>query len=133
MAGPVHPNSFVLVLEATIDHIYAAAHAACLDNELAAQATRRVLVADPSGRPDALAARGAMLVAGQAPLYAALDADDRDAMVLARALGWKTDRIAHQLDTTPSEINARIRRGLRALMPQREHVGAAAALNPCSC
>ena len=133
MAAPVHPNSFLVVLEATVDRVYAAAHAACLDNELAAQATRRALVADPSGRPDALAARGAMLVAGQAPFYAALDADDRDAIVLARALGWKTDRIANQLDTTPSEINARIGRGLRALMPQREGSGAASALSPSSC
>jgi hypothetical protein len=125
MARGGSPHSVRSVLEATLDHVYAAARAACHDDEAAAEATRRVLVAAPSGRPDELAARGAILAAGRAPLYAAMDPDDRDAFVLARALGWKTDRIAAQLHTTPADVRARIGRGLRTLRPQRDCAGAA--------
>jgi hypothetical protein len=125
MAQGRSPHSLRFVLEATLDDVYAAARAACHDEEAAAEATRRVLVADPSGRPDELAARGAILAAGRAPRYAAMDPDDRDAIVLARALGWKTDRIAIQLHTTPADVRARIGRGLRTLLPPRDCVGAA--------
>ena len=47
-----------------MDDVFAAARAACHDDEAAAEATRRVLVADPQGRPEVLAARGACLAAG---------------------------------------------------------------------
>jgi DNA-directed RNA polymerase specialized sigma24 family protein len=108
-----------------LDDVFAAAHAACLDDEIAAEATRRVLVAHPTGRPDELAARGAILAAGRAPSYARLEPGDRDAIVLARALGWKTDRIARQLDTTAADVRKRIGRGLRTLLPPPDCVGAA--------
>jgi sigma-70-like protein len=125
MAGAGAPISFRSVLEATLAQVYAAARAACHDDEAAAEATRRVLVADPSGRPDELAARGAILAAGRASMYAAMDPDDRDAIVLARSLGWNTDRIAIQLHTTPADVRVRIGRGLRTLLPPRDCVGAA--------
>lgn len=105
-----------MVLEATLDRVFVAARVTCQDDEIAAEITRRVLVADPAGRPDVLAARGAMLAAGRASGYAELDPDDRDAIVLARALGWKTDRIALQLGVTAGEVRARLARGLRALI-----------------
>ena len=113
------------VLEALLDHVFAACHAACLDPQAAAEATRRVLVADPHGRPDVLAARGACLAAGHAAAYATMAPGDRDAIVLARVLGWKTDRIAVQLDTTPAEVKTRLARGLRTLLPPRDCAGAA--------
>jgi hypothetical protein len=108
------------VLESTLDHVYAAAHAAAGDNEAAAEATRRVLVADPYGTPDELAARGACLAAGRAPGYAAIPPEYRDAIVLARVLGWKSDRIARQLGTTPADVRTRLARGLRTLLPPRD-------------
>jgi hypothetical protein len=108
------------VLDAIVDHVYAAARASCHDDELAAETTRRVLVADPYGRPDELAARGACLAAGRGPLFASLAAGDRDAVVLARVLGWKTERIARQLGTTPAEIRTRLSRALRTLQPPRD-------------
>jgi DNA-directed RNA polymerase specialized sigma24 family protein len=111
-AGPYGPP----VLEARIDRVFAAAHAACGDEERAAEVTRRVLVADPGGPTDTLAARAALLVADRR-----LD----DAVVLARVLGWKTDRIAVQLHTTPQDVRGRIARGLRTLLPPRDCAGAA--------
>ena len=104
------------VLEARIDRVFAAAYAACGDEERAAEVTRRVLVADPDGPTDTLAARAALLVADRR-----LD----DAIVLARVLGWKTDRIAVQLHTTPQDVRRRIARGLRTLLPPRDCAGAA--------
>ena len=114
MARRRRPRSFAAVL----NEVFAAAWAACADEETAAEITRRVLVADPSGPPDVLAARGACLAAGRGRLYAALPPEDRDALVLARVLGWKADRIARQLETTPAEIRARLGRGLRTLLPR---------------
>jgi DNA-directed RNA polymerase specialized sigma24 family protein len=108
-----------------LNEVFAAAWAACADEETAAEVTRRVLVADPSGETDVLAARGACLAAGRGRLYAEIPPDDRDALVLARVLGWKTDRIAHQLETTPAEIRARLCRGLRTLLPRPDYAGAA--------
>ena len=51
--------------------------------------------------------------------------NDRDAIVLARVFGWRTDRIADQLGTTPAEIRTRLARGLRMLLPPRDCAGAA--------
>ena len=108
------------MLESTLDRVYAAARAAAGDNEAAAEATRRVLVADPDGAPDVLAARGACLAAGRAPGYAAIPPEYRDAIVLARVLGWKSDRIARQLGTTPADVTTRLARGLRTLLPPHD-------------
>jgi DNA-directed RNA polymerase specialized sigma24 family protein len=113
------------VLEARVDHVYAAARAAVEDDDAAAEVTRRVLVADPHGPTDVLAARGACLAANRAPVYARIPPDDRDAVVLARVLGWKTDRIALQLGTTPADVKARLARGLRTLLLQPDCEGGA--------
>jgi len=96
--------------------VYAAARAVAADDETAAQATVRAL---RSRCPEALAAR---LAAGQRPhpAYAAMAPDDRDAVVLARALGWTSDRIAAQLQTSEADVRARLARGLRTLLPPRD-------------
>lgn len=111
------------MLEATLERVYAAAHAAAQDHDTAAQATRRVLIADPHATPDVLAARGACLAAGG--IYARIPPEDRDAVVLARVLGWKSDRIARQLGTTPADVRKRLSRGLRTLLPPRGFEGGA--------
>ena len=111
-AGPYGPP----VLEARIDHVFAAAPAARGDEGRAAQVTRRVLVADPHATADVLAARAALLAADRR-----LDS----ALVLARVFGWKTDRIAAHLQTTPQDVRGRISRGLRTLLPPRDCAGAA--------
>lgn len=105
-----------------LDDVFAAAWAASQDEEIAAEATRRALVAAPAGSAEGLAA---CLAAGRIEPYATVAAHDRDALVLARVLGWKTDRIARQLGTTPADVRARLGRGLRTLLPQRDCVGAA--------
>jgi DNA-directed RNA polymerase specialized sigma24 family protein len=102
-----------------LNEVFAAAWAVCGDEETAEEVTRRVLVA---GGDEAL---GARLAAVRVTQYAGMEPDDRDAIVLARALGWKTDRIARQLETTPADVRARIGRGLRTLLPPRDCVGAA--------
>ena len=108
-----------------LDEVFAAAWAACGDEDAAAEVTRRVLVAHAGGRPADLAARGALLAAGRTAPYRSMDPEDRDAIVLARALGWTTDRIARQLDTTTADVRARIGRGLRMLLPPPGCVSAA--------
>ena len=110
-----------------VDRVFAAARAAAADDETAARATTRVLRADPEGRPEVLAARGACLAARALPhpAYAGMAPDDRDAVVLARALGWTSDRIAAQLQTSEAEVRARLARGLRTLRPPRDCAAAA--------
>ncbi len=111
------------MLDVTLDRVYEAAWAAAQDANAAAEATRRVLLADPHGAPDVLAARGACLAAGG--VYARIPPEDRDAVVLARVLGWNSDRIAAQLGTTPADVKARLARGLRTLLPPRDFGGGA--------
>lgn len=125
MAGPPAASYGPAVLDALIDRVFAAAHSACADPELAAEATRRVLVADPEATADTLAVRAALLSAARTAVYAPLDPDARDAIVLARGLGWKTDQIASQLNTTPADVRSRIARGLRTLLPPPDCAGAA--------
>jgi DNA-directed RNA polymerase specialized sigma24 family protein len=104
-----------------VDRVFAAARAVAADDETAAQATVRAL---RSGCPEAVAAR---LAAGQRPhpAYAGMAPDDREAVVLARALGWTTDRIAAQLQTSEADIRVRLARGLRTLLPPRDCAAAA--------
>ena len=125
MAGPLAEPYGPPVLDALIDHVFAAAHAVCADAELAAEATRRVLVADPHAAADSLAARAALLTAARTSAYALLTPADRDAIVLAHGLRWKTDQIATQLDITPADVRRRVARGLRTLRPPRDCAAAA--------
>ena len=79
----------------------------------------------PDGRRDDLAARGACSPPTARPTTRSMEPEDRDAVVLARVLGWKTDRIARQLGTTPADVRARLARGLRTLLPPRDCAAAA--------
>jgi DNA-directed RNA polymerase specialized sigma24 family protein len=103
------------VLDATVDRVYAAARAVAADDGSAAEITRRVVVADPQGPPDALAVRGVRLAALTAPrpAYAAMATGDREAVVLARALGLTVDAIAAQLEISRADVLKRLSRGLR--------------------
>ena len=127
MAGAARARTVASVL--AVDRVFAAARAAAADDDTAAEATTHVLRADPHGQPDVLAARGACLAAHRRPhpAYAPMAPEDRDAVVLARTLGWTADRIAAQLQTSEADIRARLARGLRTLLPPR---GCAAAASP---
>jgi DNA-directed RNA polymerase specialized sigma24 family protein len=116
------------VLDATVERVYAAARAVAADDESAAEVTRRVLVADPRGCADALTVRGVRLAALTAPhpSLAAMDAPDREAVVLARVLGWTVDAIAGQLEISRADVLGRLGRGLRRT-PRPRHDCAAAA------
>jgi DNA-directed RNA polymerase specialized sigma24 family protein len=102
-----------------LNEVFAAAWAVCGDEDEAAEVTRRVLVVGGD------ATLGARLAAVRVTQYAGMEPDDRDAVVLARALGYKTDQIADALHTTQADVKARIGRGLRTLLPRRDCVGAA--------
>ena len=106
-------------VRSVLDEVFAAAWAVCGDEETAAEVTRRVLVAGGD------AVLGARLAASRVTQYAGMAPDDRDAVVLARALGYRTDQIAGVLGTTPADVRARIGRGLRTLLPPRDYVTAA--------
>ena len=109
------------VLDATVERVYAAARAVAADDESAAEVTRRVLTADPHGQADALAVRGVRLAALTAPhpAYAAMGSDEREAVVLARALGFTVDEIAARLEISRADVLGRISRGLRRTLPPR--------------
>jgi DNA-directed RNA polymerase specialized sigma24 family protein len=109
------------VLDATVERVYAAARAVAADDESAAEVTRRVLTADPHGQADALAVRGVRLAALTAPhpAYAAMATDEREAVVLARALGFTVQEIAERLEISRADVLARISRGLRRTLPPR--------------
>jgi DNA-directed RNA polymerase specialized sigma24 family protein len=125
MARRRSPRSVACVLDTTVDDVYAAARAVCQDDEVAVETTVRILVAAPTDQAEDLVARSAILAANRSPTYRHLEPGDRAAVVLARALGWKTDRIAAQLGTTPADIRARIGRGLRTLLPPPDFAVAA--------
>lgn len=109
------------MLDATVERVYAAARAVAADDESAAEVTRRVLTADPHGQADALAVRGVRLAALTAPhpAYAAMATDEREAVVLSRALGFTATEIAEQLEISHADVLARISRGLRRTLPPR--------------
>lgn len=109
------------MLDATVERVYAAARAVAADDEAAAEVTRRVLTADPHGQVDALAVRGVRLAALTAPhpAYAAMAFDEREAVVLARALGFTVEQIAERLEISRADVLARISRGLRRTLPPR--------------
>jgi DNA-directed RNA polymerase specialized sigma24 family protein len=109
------------VLDAIVERVYAAARVVAADDESAAEVTRRVLTADPHGQADALAVRGVRLAALTAPhpAYAAMDCDEREAVVLARALGLTVPEIAERLEISRADVLARISSGLRRTLPPR--------------
>jgi hypothetical protein len=115
------PPYVLRVLDATVERVYAAARAVAADDESAAEVTRRVLTADPHGQEDALAVRGVRLAALTAPhpAYAAMGSDEREAVVLARTLGFSVDEIAARLEISRADVLGRISRGLRRTLPPR--------------
>jgi DNA-directed RNA polymerase specialized sigma24 family protein len=113
-----------------VDRVYAAARAVVADDDAAAEITRRVLVADPCGAPDALAVRGVRLAVLTAPhpAYAAMESEEREAVALARVLGLDADEIARGLGISRADVLARLARGLRRTRPPRP--GCAGAASP---
>jgi DNA-directed RNA polymerase specialized sigma24 family protein len=119
--GPAARPYLLPVLDATVERVYAAARSVAADDESAADVTRRVLTADPHGQADALAVRGVRLAALTAPhpAYADMELDEREAVVLARALGLTVDEIAARLRISRADVLGRISRGLRRTLPPR--------------
>src|SRR5262249_11972779 len=124
-------RAYVLrVLEATVVRVFAAARSVAADDDAAAEVTRRVLAADPCGRPDILAVRGVRLASLTAPhpAYAAMDEQARETVALARALQLKADAIAETLAVSRADVLRRLSRGLRQMRPLQP--GCADAASP---
>jgi Sigma-70, region 4 len=101
-----------------ISLVYTAAYAASGDRAVAEQVAERVFLAAPSGDAKTLTERAVLLALRSSPdrAFAAMPAEEREVVGLARLTGAQTGRVASVLGITPEEVRARMRRGLRALL-----------------
>lgn len=111
-------------LMSSLRHVYGAAVAASRDHTTAGEIAERVLLTAASegvggdrslDRRD-LVERAIRLGVRIAPArgFAAMEADDREAIALARLAGYSVAEIAVTLDTSVDDVKARMRRGLRS-------------------
>jgi DNA-directed RNA polymerase specialized sigma24 family protein len=98
--------------------VYTAAYAASGNEDIAAQVSERVLVAQPAADAGELAERAVLLAlrTSVAHAFAPMPAEEREAVALARLTGASTGRVATVLGISPDEARARMTRGLRALV-----------------
>jgi len=105
---PMHPLPLV----------YTAAYAASGDQAVAEQVAERVLLASAGQDAKTLAERAVLLALRSAPhrAFAAMGAEEREVVALARLTGATTGRVAAVLDISQEEVRARMRDGLRELI-----------------
>jgi DNA-directed RNA polymerase specialized sigma24 family protein len=111
-------------LSGDLRHLYGAAVAASRDHTTAVEIAERVLLtAAPEGVGDdrsltrrQLVERAIRLGVRMAPAegFAAMEADDREAIALARLAGYSVAEIATTLETSVDDVKARMRRGLQS-------------------
>jgi Sigma-70, region 4 len=105
-------------------HVYSAAVAASGDHTTAVEIAERVLLttvpegAGGDGSPNRrqLVERAIRVGVRMAPAegFAAMEADDREAIALARLAGYSVTEIAATLDTSVDDVKARMLRGLES-------------------
>ena len=109
------------LLDASSPRVFGAALAAAAGPAAAADVTRDVMVAAMTGRarPDArtLVERAVLRAVREAPhtSFAAMSADDREVVALARLAGYSVAEVAQALGIAPSEARLRMVNGLRAV------------------
>jgi hypothetical protein len=98
--------------------VYTAAYAASGDQAVAEQVAERVMLAASRHDATALAERAVLLALRAAPhrAFAAMRAEEREVVALARLTGATTGRVATVLGMREDEVRARMRDGLRALV-----------------
>jgi Sigma-70, region 4 len=107
----------------TLRHVYSAAVAASRDPTTAVEISERVLL---TTAPEVVGGDGSLdrrqlverairlgVRMAPAPGFAAMEADDREAIALARLAGYSVGEIAVTLDTSVDDVKARMLRGLR--------------------
>jgi DNA-directed RNA polymerase specialized sigma24 family protein len=104
--------------DAAVARVYGAAMAAAAHSRAASDATFRVFAAAGlrGVAADARAAAAVRLVLRAAPCaaFARMEPGDREAVALARLLGWREGQIGETLGTEVAEVRRRMVRGLRA-------------------
>ena len=101
-----------------LNRVYAAALAASGDQAVAEQVSERVMLGAGDRDPADLVERAVLLAVRTAPhdAFAAMHADERDAIALARLAGATTTRVSTLLGVDPAEVRALMCAGLRSLV-----------------
>jgi DNA-directed RNA polymerase specialized sigma24 family protein len=109
------------LVDASVPRVYGAALAAAADAEAAEDVTCEVMVdvANGRGRADArsLIERAVLRAVQTAPhpTFAAMRAEDREAVALARLAGYSITEVADALEIPPSEARSRMTSGVKTL------------------
>ena len=98
--------------------VYTAAYAASGDLAVAEEVAERVMLAASGHDATTLAERAVLLALRAAPhrAFAAMEAEQREVVALARLTGATTVRVARVLGISEEEVRARMRDGLRAVV-----------------
>ena len=98
--------------------VYTAAFAASGNQAVAEQVAERVMLAASGNDATTLAERAVLLALRAAPhrMFAAMGAEEREVVALARLTGATTGRVATVLGISQEEVRARMRDGLRAVV-----------------
>jgi DNA-directed RNA polymerase specialized sigma24 family protein len=109
------------IVDASLQHVYGAALAAAADSDAAEDVAYDVMIeaADGRARPDArsLVERAVLDAVRTAPhpAFAAMRTEDREAVALARLVGYSVSEVAAALGIAPAEARSRMTNGIRSL------------------
>jgi hypothetical protein len=98
--------------------VYTAAYAASGDQAVAEQVAERVMLAASRHDATTLTERAVLLALRAAPhrAFAAMGAEEREVVALARLTGATTGRVATVLGIGEDEVRTRMRDGLRTVL-----------------
>ena len=107
--------------------VYTAAYAASGDQAVAEQVAERVMLAASRHDATTLTERAVLLALRAAPhrAFAAMGAEEREVVALARLTGATTGRVATVLGIGEDEVRTRMRDGLRAVLSPNPPIPAA--------
>ena len=118
-----------------LPQVYTAAYAASGNQSVAEQVAERVMLATPGHDDTTLAERAVLLALRAAPgrAFAAMSAQEREVVALARLTGATTVRVAKVLGISQDEVRVRMRDGLRAFLSGGGAPRTPPPLRDCGC